>query len=73
VPDDLSLVGLDGLAIAQFTQPRLTSVGVPWYRVGLAAIEALVDLMAGAAPFDGRRVQSFAPDLVPGESVGRRP
>ena len=73
VPDDLSLVGLDGLAIAQFTQPRLTSVGVPWYRVALAAIDALVDMMAGVAPFEGRRVRTFAPELVPAESVGRRP
>jgi LacI family transcriptional regulator len=72
VPADLSMIGLDGLALAQFTSPRLTSVGVRWYDVALAALDGLVDLMAGVAPFGGRRVQAFTPEIVPGESVARR-
>jgi LacI family transcriptional regulator len=72
VPADLSMIGLDGLAIAQFTSPRLTSVGVRWYDVALAALEALVDLMSGVAPFGGRRVQVFAPELIAGDSVAAR-
>jgi DNA-binding LacI/PurR family transcriptional regulator len=69
VPDDLGLVGFDGLAIGQYMVPKLTSVGVPWYRVALAALEALIDLMADDG---GPGVQSFRPELVPGESVARR-
>lgn len=78
VPDDLSIVGFDGLAVGQYTVPRLTSVGFPWYRVALAALEALIDLMAedGVARSAGPRVHRFAPELVLGESVApgsRRP
>lgn len=72
VPADVSLIGLDGLAVSQFTSPRLTSVGVRWYEVALAALDALVDLMAGVVPFDGKRFRTFAPEIVPGESVVRR-
>src|SRR6202035_5331889 len=71
VPADLSIVGFDGLAVGQYTVPRLTSVGFPWYRVALAALEALIDLMAEhGLPKPGvRRVQSFAPEIVLRESV----
>jgi DNA-binding LacI/PurR family transcriptional regulator len=48
--------------------PKLTSVGVPWHRVALAALEALIDLMDDGSP----GVQSFRPELVPGESVAHR-
>jgi hypothetical protein len=37
VPEDLSMIGFDGLAIGKFMVPRLTSIGIPWYRVALAA------------------------------------
>jgi LacI family transcriptional regulator len=71
VPEDLSMVGFDGLAIGQYMVPRLTSVGIPWYRVALAALEALIELMEdGGSPTPGAaRVQRFAPELVTGESV----
>jgi LacI family transcriptional regulator len=74
VPDDLSMVGCDGLAVGQYMVPRLTTVGVPWYQVALAALEALIDAMEASAlsrPFRPR-VQTFAPQLVLGESVATR-
>jgi hypothetical protein len=42
-----------------------------WYRVALAALEALIDLMEedGSTKRAHRQVQTFAPELVPGESV----
>jgi DNA-binding LacI/PurR family transcriptional regulator len=66
VPADLSIVGFDGLAVGQYTVPRLTSIGFPWYRVALSALEGLVDLMeeGGLA-----HVQSFAPEVILRESV----
>jgi LacI family transcriptional regulator len=74
VPADLSIVGFDGLAVGQYTVPRLTSVAFPWYRVALAALEALIDLMEedGLAKPAARRVQSFAPEIVLRESVSLR-
>ncbi len=74
VPDELSLVGFDGLTVSQYMIPKLTSVGVPWYRVALAALEALIDLMDhdGSAKLGVWRVQSFSPELVLGESVAAK-
>ncbi|MBV9897090.1 MAG: LacI family DNA-binding transcriptional regulator [Chloroflexi bacterium] len=66
VPDDVSMIGFDGLAVGQYMVPRLTSVGIPWYRVALGALEALVDAMDNdVAPRNLR----FAPELRPGETV----
>jgi DNA-binding LacI/PurR family transcriptional regulator len=62
------MVGFDGLAVGRYMVPRLTSVGVPWYRVALAALEALIDLMDDAGAGHAR-VLRFAPELIEGESV----
>jgi LacI family transcriptional regulator len=70
VPRDRSLVGFDGVRVGQFTVPKLTSVGFAWYRVALAALEVLLDLMA--APSQPPPVQCFAPELIAGESVAAR-
>lgn len=72
VPQSVSIIGFDGLAVGQYMVPKLTSVGVPWYRVALAALEAVISLMhdyrTQAAP-----VERFEPQLVPGESVINAP
>lgn len=68
VPADVSMIGFDGLAVDQYLTPKLTSVGVPWYRVALAALEALIDLM-DAHDADLPAVHRFAPELIEGESV----
>jgi DNA-binding LacI/PurR family transcriptional regulator len=75
VPEDLSLVGFDGLAVGQYMVPKLTTVGVPWYRVALAALEALIDAMEQtelSSQPPSPRVQTFAPELILGESVSSR-
>lgn len=71
VPGDVSVVGFDGLTVGQYMTPKLASVGVPWYRVALAALESLIDLMAedGSPHAGARRVLRFSPELLPGESV----
>lgn len=68
VPEDVSLVGFDGLAVGQYMVPKLTSVGVLWYRVALAALDALIDLMDERRPRSAP-VEQFDPHLIPGESV----
>jgi DNA-binding LacI/PurR family transcriptional regulator len=40
VPDDVSMVGFDGLTIGKYMVPRLTSIGIPGIGVALAAQEA---------------------------------
>lgn len=68
VPRDISLVGFDGLTVGQYIVPKLTSVGVPWYRVALAALEALMSLMQEPRP-QAAPVHQFEPQIIPGESV----
>ena len=67
VPADVSLVGFDALAVGQYLVPKLTSVGVPWYRVALTALDVLIDMMSG--PHAVRPVHRFEPELVLGESA----
>ncbi|HCG5528313.1 TPA: substrate-binding domain-containing protein [Vibrio parahaemolyticus] len=42
VPDDLSIIGYDGIHIAKFMSPSLTTIHQPKYRLGQAAVETLV-------------------------------
>jgi len=46
VPEDLSLVGFDDLAIASFTSPLLTTVSQPKQQMGRMAMEILIKLLS---------------------------
>jgi DNA-binding LacI/PurR family transcriptional regulator len=72
VPQDVSIIGFDALAVGQYIVPKLTSVGVPWYRVALAALEAVISLMPENRP-RAAPVQQFEPELLSGESVVSAP
>lgn len=41
VPDDLSVIGIDDLALSAFTSPGLSSIGVPREHVGKVTVESL--------------------------------
>jgi DNA-binding LacI/PurR family transcriptional regulator len=45
VPDDLSVVGFDGIAAAEWTEPELTTVEQPIDEIAMTAVEALCALM----------------------------
>jgi len=47
VPDDISLVGFDDLAIASYTSPLLTTVGQPKQQMGRMAMETMLKLISG--------------------------
>ncbi len=54
VPQDISIVGFDDIAMAAHTNPPLTTVGQPTYRMGRLAMQMLRQLMEGQAiPGDG--------------------
>jgi LacI family transcriptional regulator len=67
VPDDISLVGYDDLATAQFVTPPLTTVHHAGYEMGKTAAAAMLSLLAGVKPTQ----QLSAPQLVVRESTGR--
>ncbi len=66
VPEQLSVVGSDGLDLAAMTAPPLTTVAAPLEAIGRAAAERLGDLLAGRACAHRTVLQ---PELVPGAST----
>ncbi|OCR25988.1 LacI family transcriptional regulator [Pseudomonas syringae] len=67
VPQDISVVGMDGLSIAAFTNPGLTSVAMP--------LDAMADAMVQRVVARSRQMEQtpvnliFQPDLVCRQSV----
>lgn len=49
IPDELSVVGYDDIALASFATPRLTSVAQPKYEMGQRITRALIDRIVGHA------------------------
>ena len=50
VPEELSVIGFDGLPEGEFTQPALTTVRVPLAQIGTLAVENLLQQMQRDAP-----------------------
>ncbi|MGW0686258.1 LacI family DNA-binding transcriptional regulator [Streptomyces sp. NPDC002754] len=67
VPEDLSLVGFDGTALARDSVPALTSVAQPLQEMGRAALRAVLRQSRGEQP-DTHRVE-LATQLVVREST----
>lgn len=47
VPDDVSLVGFNDIALAQYSYPRLTTVRTPPYEMGALAAQMLLKIVKG--------------------------
>ncbi|MGA2493413.1 MAG: LacI family DNA-binding transcriptional regulator [Roseiarcus sp.] len=81
VPGDLSIVGFDDIPLANLVMPRLTTVGQPVAKIGVLAMQLLLDLLSGGSVPRRRRHllatslqirQSCAPPNASGAvSVGR--
>ncbi|HEX6524536.1 MAG TPA: LacI family DNA-binding transcriptional regulator [Streptosporangiaceae bacterium] len=54
VPQDLSLVGFDGLPVTGWSSPPITTVRQPLAEMGSVAAQMLADLIGGNAPAPGR-------------------
>ena len=50
VPDDLSLVGFDGIRFADFCDPPLTTVVQPNVEIGAAAARMMIGILRGSEP-----------------------
>ncbi|WP_405725643.1 LacI family transcriptional regulator [Streptomyces sp. NBC_01537] len=52
IPEDISLVGNDDLPVAAYLSPPLTTVAMPLYELGTAAVDALVAAINGQPQAD---------------------
>lgn len=71
VPDDVSVVGFDDIAMAAMSKPPLTSVRTPMTEMGALAGEYIVRLLEGDAPYPYH--VDLPLDIVFRESTGRAP
>jgi DNA-binding LacI/PurR family transcriptional regulator len=69
IPNDISFVGMDNIAMAANTQPTLTSVDVLKGRIASEAMRLLTELIAGM-PLERKSV--ISPLLVPRGSVAEQ-
>ncbi|MDE2371854.1 MAG: LacI family DNA-binding transcriptional regulator [Burkholderiales bacterium] len=73
VPDDVALIGYDDQEISRHTRPPLTTMLLPNYEMGRAAVEKLLAITAAApAAAPRRQVLKIECPLVERESVQRR-
>ncbi len=68
VPDDISVVGFDDIAMTAYTAPPLTTVAQPKFRLGQEAVQKLARLMRGDVEMGGGSTLLECP-LVLRESV----
>ncbi len=69
VPDDISVVGFDDIALAEFTEPPLTTVRLPREEIAGKAFEALLASLSDTTHM-GAEYQ-ISPQLVVRESTAR--
>jgi LacI family repressor for deo operon, udp, cdd, tsx, nupC, and nupG len=50
VPDDVSVIGVDGIALSQYSAPPLTTVAQPLTLIGETCATLLIDLVEGKRP-----------------------
>lgn len=72
VPEDVSVVGFDDIAVAAHANPPLTTVAQPKYRMGRLAMQLLRQMIEGSPP-PGEGYTLLESPLVVRESTGPAP
>jgi LacI family transcriptional regulator len=67
VPEDLSVVGFDGIQLGEIMSPTLTTIYQDRYQMGCSAINMLIELLQGEAGYS----RVLSPSLIDRESVGK--
>ena len=68
VPDDVSIIAIDGIEMSNYTVPTLTTLVQPTKTLGEKAVEILVDVLSGGE--DGQHIR-LDTTLRSGGTVGR--
>lgn len=69
VPEDVSVIGYDNIAMAEYVAPKLTTVDQPGYRMGQAAFEMLHRRLQTGV--NQQESQEFEPTLILRQSTRR--
>ncbi|HQE69740.1 MAG TPA: substrate-binding domain-containing protein, partial [Atopobiaceae bacterium] len=68
VPQDISIIAIDGIEMSLYTTPTLTTLAQPQALMGEKAVEILVDVLDGKASHSHVRLETT---LRPGGTMGR--
>ncbi|MFT4416615.1 LacI family DNA-binding transcriptional regulator [Fredinandcohnia humi] len=49
VPEDISVIGCDDILFAQMSRPKLSSISIPAYQIGVTAVDMMVDRIKGVS------------------------
>lgn len=71
VPDEISVMGFDGIGEGAMAEPALTSISIDRESIGTVAAEFLLDRLADSSR--DRQARIFAPTLRFGATTGRCP
>jgi DNA-binding LacI/PurR family transcriptional regulator len=66
IPEDLSVTGMDGLIMGEFSAPPLTSLSTNAYELGRACIQLILDILEGKQPAHEHHLPTL---LIERESV----
>jgi DNA-binding LacI/PurR family transcriptional regulator len=72
VPDDISVVGFDGLRFSSLLNIPLTTMGQPFREIGEKAMEILLDKIEGKTGGQIRQI-ILKPELIEGRSIAAPP
>lgn len=70
VPAGLSIVGFDDMAVGAYVRPALTTVRQPMEELGRKAVELLLTMIEGEAPYDSCPRLVLEPELIIRDSCG---
>jgi len=69
-PEQMAVVGFDGIAISQHASPSLTTVRQPISRMGQTAVELLLQRIRGEGPEEAQYIE-LEPELIVRASTGQ--
>ena len=72
VPEDMSIIGYDGMPFSQFTQPRLSTVLFPVEQLAQSVCKLVISRLQSEEGAESRAI-IITPHLIQGESVGPVP
>lgn len=70
IPEQLSIIGFDGITLCETTSPELTTMAQPIYKIGSTAVQILIDLIENR-PLKQKNY-TFSVDLIERQSTRTR-